>query len=279
MTTQTGAVGIAHAANGAHHAGSRPSLPAAHQRTPDRLQGGRVSVPISPRRPLLLDLFCGAGGAAVGYHRAGFDVVGVDLVHQPRYPFEFIQADAITFLDELNGTFGRAVFGYEIHAIHASPPCQDHSALRSRAGRHGTGWMLAETLRRLAAQPAIWVVENVSTAHNRADLRLCGEMFGLRTVRHRRFTIDTRLSALLAVPAHPRHRRPTSTKNRVSALAEGHNLSITGNVGVHAGPLCMGIDWMTGDELSQAIPPAYTQFIGEQLLAATSALADSGPGS
>jgi len=203
----------------------------------------------------LLDLFCGAGGASVGYHRAGFDVVGVDIRPQPRYPYEFHRADALTFpLD-----------GFDV--VHASPPCQDHSPLRSRAGKHGTGWMLDATLERLAAQPAVWVVENVGAAHNRADFLLCGEMFGLRTVRHRRFTVDPRLTALLSVPAHPRHRRPTSTKNRISALAEGHNLSITGNVGVHAGPLCMGIDWMTGDELSQAIPPAYTQFIGEQLLA------------
>jgi DNA (cytosine-5)-methyltransferase 1 len=207
-------------------------------------------------RPRLLDLFSGAGGSAVGYHRAGFDVVGVDINPQPRYPFEHHVADAMTF--PLDG----------FDAIHASPPCQDHSPLKSRAGEHGTGWMLDATLARLADQPAPWVVENVGGAHNRADLLLCGEMFDLRTVRHRRFTLDPRIAALIPVPPHYRHRRPTSTKNRIAALAEGHNLSITGDVGIHAGPPCMGINWMTGEELSQAIPPAYTQFIGEYLLEA-----------
>jgi DNA (cytosine-5)-methyltransferase 1 len=205
-------------------------------------------------RPRLLDLFCGAGGAAMGYHRAGFDVVGVDIRPQPRYPFEFHQGDAMTW--PLDG----------FDAYHASPPCHDHTPLWSVAGIDGTGWMLDATLARMGSQPAVWVVENVGAAHNRADILLCGEMFGLRTVRHRRFTIDPRFPALLAIPAHPRHKRPTRTKNRVSALAEGYNLSITGNIGVHAGPLCMGIDWMTGDELSQAIPPAYTEYIGRQLL-------------
>lgn len=209
-------------------------------------------------KPRLLDLYSGAGGAARGYADAGFEVVGVDIKPQPRYPYEFVQGDALEYV---------ATHAWGFDAIHASPPCQDHSPLRSRAGEHGTGWMLDATLELLAAQPALWVVENVGAAHNRADILLCGEMFGLRTVRHRRFTIDPRFPGLLAVPPHGRHRRITSTKNRISALAEGHNLSITGNVGIHAGPLCMGIDWMTGDELSQAIPPAYTQFIGEQLLA------------
>jgi DNA (cytosine-5)-methyltransferase 1 len=179
-------------------------------------------------RPRLLDLFCGAGGAAVGYHRAGFDVTGVDISPQPRYPFEFRQADAMTFpLD-----------GYD--AIHASPPCQDHSPLQSVAGIHGTGWMLDATLGRLARQPAPWIVENVAAARNRADFLLCGEMFGLRTVRHRRFTLDPRVGMLIQVPEHHRHRRPTSTKNRVSALADGHNLSVTGNIGRHAGKSALG---------------------------------------
>jgi DNA (cytosine-5)-methyltransferase 1 len=207
----------------------------------------------------LLDLFCGGGGSARGYQLAGFHVTGVDVRPMPRYAGdEFVLGDALEYL---------AAHGREFDAVHASPPCQDHSPLRSRAGEHGTGWLLDATLELLAEQPAVWVVENVGAAHNRADILLCGEMFGLRTVRHRRFTIDPRMPALLAQPAHRRHRRPTSTKNRISALAEGHNLSVTGNIGVHAGVPCMGIDWMTGDELSQAIPPAYTQFIGEQLLA------------
>jgi DNA (cytosine-5)-methyltransferase 1 len=205
-------------------------------------------------RPMLLDLFCGAGGAAMGYHRAGFDVLGVDVKPQPRYPFRFVQADAMTY--PLDG----------FDAIHASPPCQDHSPLGKQAGLHGTGWMLDATLERLANQPAPWIVENVASAHNRADFLLCGEMFDLWTVRHRRFTIDPRVAILLAIPPHPRHKRRTSTKNRVSALADGHNLSVTGNIGRHAGPRCMGIDWMTGDELSQAIPPAYTEYIGAQLI-------------
>lgn len=196
----------------------------------------------------------------MGYHRAGFDVVGVDIAPQPRYPFEFHQGDAL----EVLASWDLSAFDL----IHASPPCQDHSPLRSVAGEHGTGWLLDATLDALARQPALWVVENVGAAHNRADILLCGEMFGLRTVRHRRFTIDPRFPCLLAVPPHGRHQRKTSTKNRVAALADGGNLSITGNVGRHAGPLCMGIDWMTGDELSQAIPPAYTEYIGAQLLEA-----------
>ena len=204
--------------------------------------------------PRLLDLFSGAGGAAMGYHRAGFDVVGVDIKPQPRYPFEFHLGDAMTYPLE----------GFDV--IHASPPCQDHSKLRWVAGEHGTGWMLDGMLARLAAQPALWVVENVESAPMRADFLLCGEQFGLRTVRHRRFTIDPRFPCLLAVPPHPRHKRPTSTWERRKQLEAGYNISVTGDVGTYLGPLCMGIDWMTGDELSQAIPPAYTEYIGRQLL-------------
>jgi hypothetical protein len=214
-----------------------------------------------------LDVYCGAGGATRGYQLAGFHMTGVDSKPQPRYVGEeFIQADALDVLTDRD-------FLARFDFIHASPPCQDHSPLRSVAGEHGTGWMLDATLARLAEQPALWVVENVGAAHNRADFLLCGEMFGLRTVRHRRFTLDPRFPGLLAVPEHRRHRRPTSTKNRIAALAEGHNLSITGNVGVHAGPPCMDIDWMNGDELSQAIPPPYTDFIGRQLLAVLEAAA------
>ena len=207
-------------------------------------------------RPRLLDLYCGAGGAAMGYYRAGFEVVGVDIDPQPRYPFEFHQADALEYLAE---------HGHEFDAIHASPPCQDHSPLRALSGEHGTGWLLDATMDALRSQPAPWVVENVAGARMPATLTLCGGMFGLRTYRHRKFAIDPRVG-LVAVPPHPRHVARTSTRDRRNGFDAGMHVSVTGDVGSWVGPACMGIDWMTGDELSQAIPPAYAEFIGMQLL-------------
>ncbi|MGW4366673.1 DNA methylase [Nocardia takedensis] len=209
------------------------------------------------RRPRLLDLYSCAGGAATGYHRAGFEVLGVDIAPQPRYPFEFHQGDALEYL---------AAYGHEFDAIHASPPCHDHSSLRSLSGRDGTGYLLDATLSALAAQPVPWVVENVMGAKMRADAVLCGSMFGLRTYRHRKFAIDPRIPFLPAVPWHPAHTRPTSTRKRRVDFAAGMNISITGDIGTWAGPACMGIDWMTGNELSQAIPPAYTHHLGAHLL-------------
>jgi DNA (cytosine-5)-methyltransferase 1 len=212
-------------------------------------------------KPLLLDLFCGAGGAAMGYHEAGFDILGVDSRPQKNYPFAFIQGDALKWLKHarISGHF---------HAIHASPPCQDHSPLRAVAGTHGTGWLLDATLELLRQQPTPWVVENVMGASMGADVVLCGGMFGLRTYRHRKFSIDPRLPILLSEPYHPPHVIKTSTKKRRKDFNAGMHISITGDVGSWLGPACMGIDWMTGNELSQAIPPAYTKFIGEQLIQA-----------
>lgn len=209
-------------------------------------------------KPRLLDLFCGAGGCSMGYNRAGFDVVGVDL--NPKvgrnYPFEFHAGDALAFLAE---------HGREFDVIHASPPCQDHSALRSRAGVHGTGHLLGDTLSALEALDIPYVVENVASADMPYDLMLCGSSFGLRTYRHRLFRISEHVP-LIAAPPHPKHRVLTSTKKRRSCWEAGLNISVTGDIGSTIGGLALGIDWMTGDELSQAIPPAYTQFIGEQLM-------------
>lgn len=210
-------------------------------------------------RPRLLDLFCGAGGAAMGYHRAGFDVVGVDIAPMPRYPFAFVQADALDYLDAC---------WHEYDAIHASPPCQDHSPLSALVGRHDTGWLLGATralLRDIGRRP--WIIENVASAPVRADVLLCGSMFGLRTYRHRRFELSPDLLLAVYSPQHPRHRVLTSTKNRRACWNAGLNISVTGDIGSTIGGLALGIDWMTGNELSQAIPPAYTQFIGEQLRA------------
>ena len=206
-------------------------------------------------RPRLLDLFCGAGGAAMGYHRAGFDVVGVDIKPQKHYPFTFIQADATAFpLD-----------GFDV--IHASPPCQDHSPLKSVAGLHETGWMLRQTIDRLEASGLPYIVENVVGAHRqmRRDITLCAHAFGLRSYRHRIFQSNVPLSE----PEHLPHivRVNRRKKNRRGHWDAGGFVTVVGDVGSYVGPEAMGIDWMTGNELSQAIPPAYTEWIGKQLLA------------
>lgn len=204
-------------------------------------------------RPRLLDLFCKAGGAAMGYHRAGFEVVGVDIEPQPHYPFTFLQADALTV----------SLDGFD--AIHASPPCQDHSTLHHRAGTHGTGWMLAAVRQRLSTVDVPWVIENVAGAPLQPDLVLCGGMFGLRTYRHRWFEITPSIP-LLSTPPHPKHRTKTSTKKRRACWDAGLHVSVTGDIGTYVGGRALGIDWMTGGELSQAIPPAYTEHVGTLLL-------------
>ena len=208
-------------------------------------------------RPRLLDLYCCQGGAAKGYHDAGFDVVGVDIVAQPRYPFEFHQGDALEFLAE---------HGDEFDVWHGSPSCHDHTALVSLAGTDGTGYQLAATrdaFTRLAnGRP--WVIENVPGADMRPDVVLCGSMFGLRTYRHRWFELGDPMCP--PVLEHPKHRAPTSTKKRKKQYLEGYNISVTGNVGSWVGSQCLDIDWMTGKGLAQAIPPAYTRVIGAHLL-------------
>jgi DNA (cytosine-5)-methyltransferase 1 len=208
-----------------------------------------------PARPRLLDLFCGAGGAAMGYHRAGFEVVGVDLNRQPHYPFEFHQADAMTF--PLDG----------FDAIHASPPCQDH--MRTPHAKHGTGWMLPQTRERLAASGASWVIENVASAPMRADFVLCGCQFGLRTLSgmglRRERWFETSWGGFALRPGHD-HREPA-----ISVVGHGTPSWVRAKLGrnptIAEYRESMGIDWMNRDELSQAIPPAYTEWIGRQLLA------------
>lgn len=224
-------------------------------------------------KPRLLDLFCGAGGCSVGYACAGFEVVGVDLKPQPRYPFPFVQADAIQFLETLligawAGDNERAYLLSDFDAIHASPPCQLYSiSAHIHAGPNAKKHpdLVAETRRVLEWARLPWVIENVGGAPLHRPTMLCGLMFGLKVLRHRFFES----SHLLLGPAHPKHPKGnlTNSTRGYSTGREGF-VCVAGNNFVRtAGAAAMRIDWkMTRPELAQAIPPAYTEYIGRQLL-------------
>lgn len=190
----------------------------------------------------------------MGYHDAGFDVVGVDIEPQPDYPYEFHQADALTV----------SLDGFD--AIHASPPCQSFTAYRRKGHGVGDGYPdLIEPIRtRLERSGLPWVIENVAGAPLRNAVMLCGSSFGLDVRRHRYFESNVPLTAPPCDHSWQTPRFPPAT-NRT-------NLRRTVEVGVWRIPLevqqrAMGIDWMPLRSLSEAIPPAYTEHIGRQLLA------------
>ncbi|MFL6707976.1 MAG: DNA cytosine methyltransferase [Massilia sp.] len=210
------------------------------------------------RKPRLLDLFCCAGGAAMGYHRAGFEVVGVDINPQPRYPFQFLQGDATAA--DLNG----------FDAVHASPPCQRHSDLAKRNGNGHTWPCFIEPIReKLRVSGLPYVIENVEGAPLINPTMLCGTMFGLRVIRHRLFETNFPL----AVPPHGKHllvytmdkRKPHYGK--LNEWTSPVQVTGGGNCSKAAAADAMGIDWATKNELNEAIPPAYSEWIGRQLLA------------
>lgn len=235
-------------------------------------------------KPKLLDLFCKAGGAGMGYARAGFDVVGVDIEKQKRYPFDFVQADALEYA---------LSHGWQYDAIHASPPCQTHSNITPDKSKHLD--LIPQTRFVLEALGLPYVIENVYGAKKalRNPVMLCGADFGLKVYRHRLFESNV----MLLVPPHVPHRDNTpraghavSGAGFISVTSGGKSLkvntnpnsrgrggtysisekgfvSVCGHIsGIDYCRMAMGIDWMTAAELSQAIPPAYTEFIGRQLM-------------
>jgi len=200
--------------------------------------------------PKLLDLFCGGGGAARGYYEAGFDVVGVDSRPMARFPFRFVQADALEYLKS---------HGSEYDAIHASPPCQCYTrAQRLQKNSHPEMIALVREALIVAGKP--YIIENVVGAPLLAPILLCGLSFGLGVYRHRLFESIVPVSA----PFHPCHTAPTAKMGRPPK--PGEMMHVVGNYsGAEQARLAMEIDWMTRDELREAIPPSYTRFLGQQL--------------
>ncbi len=223
-------------------------------------------------KPRLLDLFCGAGGSAQGYADAGFEVIGIDIEPQPNYPFEFIQADAIDFLasDVWCSPEGEEQHG-RIACIHSSPPCQAFTAYK-RTGNVGEYPDLIEPTRELLRAAGLpWVMENVEGAPLQNPTMLCGSAFGLDIRRHRLF--ETNFPLMSPGCAHG-SQAPNRFPGGRSKERTGTNRGLVRNtveIGTWDTPLevqeaAMQIDWMTLEELSEAVPPAFTSHIGSYLL-------------
>lgn len=210
----------------------------------------------------LLDLYCKAGGAGAGYAAAGFNVVGVDIEPQPHYPFEFHQRNALDVLAD-------RTFLADFDVIHASPPCKANTPLRHRTGRAYVD-LIPQTRAGLMASGLPWVMENVPGARMDAHVILCGTMFGLgaegRVLRRHRLFEVAGLGLILTPP-------DACTGRPVGGVYGHGGGQLTRGFAFSAGPagVAMGIDWMNVEELTQAIPPAYTRFLGEHLAAAVTA--------
>lgn len=209
-------------------------------------------------RPLLLDLFCGAGGAAMGYYLAGFNVIGCDINPQPHYPFLFVQMDAFEFIER---------YWYMAKVVHASPPCQRYSSSTNQWRKMGYAYpdLISKTRDAVLCYNKPYVIENIVGAQEELynPIMLCGTRFGLYTTRHRLFE-----SNLLIHPPAPicKHVLPQVKMGRKPKRFEEY-IQLVGNfIDVEYGRMASGIHWMIGKELSESIPPAYTQYIGAQIL-------------
>jgi DNA (cytosine-5)-methyltransferase 1 len=259
-----------------------PSVLHAHVRAPDGTPchpsgDGDVS---RSRKPRLLDLFCGVGGAAVGYHRAGFDVVGVDIRAQGRFPFTFVHGDAMEAIG-----MGWEAFSAEhgpFDVIHASPPCQPFTRaghlMRAQGGRTSEPDLVEPTRRWLMLRGLPWVMENVHGSPL-DGVFLCGSSFGLGVRRHRIFESNV---MLMGYPCQHREQgKPVglygSMGDTVKGIDRATGRAVVGGTtaaDIPAAQQAIGIDWTSRwSELKLAIPPAFTEHIGRQLMAVIEAMA------
>lgn len=211
-----------------------------------------------PRR--VLDLYCCAGGAAMGLHRAwpSAEIVGVDIVPQKNYPFTFVLGDALE----------HSLDGFDF--IWASPPCQHFSTAAISHRKNGRRYkdLIAATRDRLIASSIPWVMENVTSAPIRKDIVLCGSHFNLKVVRHRAFELWSGETVKMPPCRHADdvvtvcgHGTPAWVMKQRKARGYVANPPIAEKRNA------MGIHWTNRNELSQAIPPAYSQFIAEHITA------------
>lgn len=202
----------------------------------------------------LLDLFCCAGGAAYGYHQAGFEVTGIDNVPQKRYPYRFIQADALEYVAE---------HGHEYDAIHASPPCQAYSILTGSKHRDKHQELIIPVRKLLISSGKPYVMENVAGARKLLvnPVMLCGSVFGLPIHRHRYFELSW--TQLIMVSKCKHDFEPVLISGTTRRQRNGRRV---GEYIKSEKAAAIGIDWMIGKELDEAIPPAFTHYLGEHLL-------------
>lgn len=206
----------------------------------------------------LLDLFCGVGGASVGYAQAGFDVYGVDLKHGKRYPFTYIRADVLEILKD-------EAFINQFDVIHASPPCQTHSITKHLRNAQGKSTnkvdLIPETRAALIASNKPYIIENVPGSPLLNPVQLCGSSFDLKVRRHRLFESNMPLQGSLC--NHKKQGRPVGVYGSLNdEIPQGGKTATTITQARNA----MGMEWAIWTELVEAIPPAYTKYLGEQIV-------------
>jgi DNA (cytosine-5)-methyltransferase 1 len=206
----------------------------------------------------LLDLFCGVGGASVGYAEAGFEVHGVDLKHGKRYPFTYTRANVLDILKDQE-------FINQFDVIHASPPCQTHSITKHLRNAQGKSTskvdLIPETRAALIASGKPYIIENVPGSPLINPVQLCGSSFNLKVRRHRLFESNMPLQGSACY--HKKQGRPIGVYGSLNdEIPQGGKTAAT----IDEARKAMGMDWAIWTELVEAIPPAFTKYLGHQLI-------------